>query len=668
MTPRAETASRRGLGADTPVPLTTDTATIIIFNVNSLRNFVKKPQALHHLLAQKADVLGFTEVRGDEEILLRQGVLDLLRPHYPHIFVHNQLGNLRGQAGVAICTTHRLRPSRVEFGFRPQVNGATPLHDTECRVLTAHMAGFCLILHYTPCSRRAGHPEYVKYQRKRTAFDNALRQHASACSAGGKTPLILAGDFNVAPGRDDFYLGHRGFAQYLPSHLPFETSAYTTTTSDLRLWDPVRHFLPKDMAAQYTWFKSKGHRERRQGWRLDHFLLSQHFRSDRTFHLSAIKPGTGVLDVDGSDHKPIQLCLAFSAAYKPPCGSTALIRHTPVNAPPAGARKEFPSDQQALLPTCDPGLLADFAATLRDLHAPADLFSIQEGYVPPDTGPTRGYRPTLAGIREAEEEVPAELNQLRAIRTTQRSPVVPVALRLGTLDEALTARDMHSAPKLRRQAGFRCPILQDQVWIDGAHTPTTLVDSGCSDLAISLDFVLAMYSLTSEHDLPSVPAFHPLDTRFAFKMGDSRVTAPVGSLRVPFQLQGILFNEVNLWILRDLSHEVIVGMKLLRALPNACLHFESMRLTVDTLAYSTSISLEAPSYTSLEDLSAATSVESLKREIPTGVFPLFAKDNRTLRPRKEYVVRVTMSAQARALLQPTDFLFLPSSAVAAGYR
>jgi exodeoxyribonuclease-3 len=95
--------------------------------------------------------------------------------------------------GVAILSRRGL--DDVSYGF---ADGADP--DTEARLMTARCDGIRIVTVYVP-NGRALHAEHYQYKLR---WLDRMHAHLDAVAEPGE-PLILAGDFNIAPTDADVY-------------------------------------------------------------------------------------------------------------------------------------------------------------------------------------------------------------------------------------------------------------------------------------------------------------------------------------------------------------------------------------------------------------------------------------------------------------------------------
>jgi exodeoxyribonuclease-3 len=151
------------------------------------------------------------------------------------------------------------RPART-----PDVGDDEPL--AEARILAVRTGGVRVVSLYAPNGRVVGSPFY---QAKLAWFDRLARWLESACSPD--EPLVLGGDFNVAPTDADVWdptLCHGG------THVsPPEREAFARLT-DWGLVDAYR--LHHTEGERFTWWDYRaGHFHKNFGMRIDHLLVTR---------------------------------------------------------------------------------------------------------------------------------------------------------------------------------------------------------------------------------------------------------------------------------------------------------------------------------------------------------------------------------------------------------
>lgn len=193
--------------------------------------------------------------------------------------------------GVAIAS--RLGLTRVRRGFR----GAQREPFGEPRAIAATVAGFRLWSVYVPNGRELWDPHYAF----KLVWLERLR-HELITARAGRTPTIVAGDFNVAPSDLDIYAPSRWRRR---THASAPERAAIDALVDLGLRDVTREHLPGP--GVYTWWNYRpGQFEKDHGLRIDLALCSapaadavREVRIDRAAR-AAVRP---------SDHAPLVLDL-----------------------------------------------------------------------------------------------------------------------------------------------------------------------------------------------------------------------------------------------------------------------------------------------------------------------------------------------------------------------
>ncbi len=248
---------------------------IITWNVNGLRAALGK-DALRWAWEQQPDVLCLQEIKVRPEQLKEE------QRNFPGFDVIWNPAERLGYSGVATF----LRNPCLDLRLGMDV----PLFDVEGRVISTLHPGFRLFNVYFPSGQR-GH-DRVEYK---LDFYAHLLDVCDTLRVGGES-LILTGDFNTAHMPID--LKNPKQNQKTSGFLP-EERAWLQKFLDHGFVDIYRRLYPDRV--QYTWWTYRsGARERRVGWRLDYFLVSEalapHVR-DVIIHE----------EVPGSDHCPVEL-------------------------------------------------------------------------------------------------------------------------------------------------------------------------------------------------------------------------------------------------------------------------------------------------------------------------------------------------------------------------
>lgn len=216
--------------------------------------------------------------------------------------------------GVAIASRVGISDVLVNFGeplrpsLTPDVSDDEPL--SEARMLAATCGGVRVVCLYAPNGREVGTPFY----RAKLMWFDRLRRWLEE-EADLEAPLVLGGDFNLAPEDADVWdprACHGG------THVsPLEREAFARIL-ELGLFDAYRLHHPEP--GRYTWWDYRaGHFHKNFGMRIDHLLVTHPLRErvvsaeiDREARKGKPTP---------SDHAPLAIDLdepgrAFDAGWR----------------------------------------------------------------------------------------------------------------------------------------------------------------------------------------------------------------------------------------------------------------------------------------------------------------------------------------------------------------
>jgi exodeoxyribonuclease-3 len=233
--------------------------------------------------------------------------------------------------GVAIASRCGIQEVVSNFGepLRPartaDVGDDEPL--AEARLLSAVCAGVRVVCLYAPNGRIVGSPFY---QAKLAWFERLARWLAA--SAGPGDPVVLGGDFNVAPEDADVWdprACHGGTHVSGPEREAFAA---------LRRWglvDAYRRHHPEP--GRYTWWDYRaGNFHKNFGMRIDHLLVTAPL-AERTVWAEIDREARKGKPVP-SDHAPLLVDLdepgrAFDAGWASAEGRIAARRARPAGSP-----------------------------------------------------------------------------------------------------------------------------------------------------------------------------------------------------------------------------------------------------------------------------------------------------------------------------------------------
>jgi exodeoxyribonuclease-3 len=250
----------------------------VTWNVNSLR--ARLPRVLELLELHQPDVVALQETKCTADNF---PVAELDEAGYE--VVHHSGGQW---AGVALLIRRPLAPEVPVLGLS---GDAVP---TEARWCEVSVSGMRFVSTYVPNGRTLESPEFPR----KLEFLEAAAKRAAAIR-DDKQSLVIAGDFNVAPGDPDVY----DPAVYIESTHTSEPerAALRAIQEQGSLIDAYRHLHPAEQ--QFTWWDYRaGNFHKNLGMRIDLVLVSSSLADglmaagiDRDFR-KGFKP---------SDHAPL---------------------------------------------------------------------------------------------------------------------------------------------------------------------------------------------------------------------------------------------------------------------------------------------------------------------------------------------------------------------------
>ena len=249
---------------------------IATFNINGIRR--RLPNLLEWLKDAKPDVVCLQELKAAQEAFPQEA---LAQAGYEAVWKGERAWN-----GVAILS--RLGPPILT---RTRLPGDES--DRQARYIEAAVDGLLIACLYAP----NGNPQPGPRFDYKLAWLERLRQHATTLRRTG-APVVLAGDFNVAPTELDIYPTRSWDKDALIQ--PESRAAFRRLLG--RSWtDALRHLHPGERL--YTFWDYKRQRwPRNAGLRLDHLLLSANLR-DRLVEAGVDREVRG--REGASDHAPV---------------------------------------------------------------------------------------------------------------------------------------------------------------------------------------------------------------------------------------------------------------------------------------------------------------------------------------------------------------------------
>ncbi len=224
---------------------------VVTWNVNSLK--VRMPRVLELLAALEPDVVCMQETKTEAAAFPAD---ELAAAGYDA--VHHSAGRW---AGVAILARHEVGP------IADAVSGLSgELREDEARWVEATVSGMRVASVYVPNGREVDSPTYDE----KLAFLDAIAERAGQLRSSDE-PMLIAGDFNVAPADIDVYdvAAFEGSTHVQPE----ERRRVEAILEAGELVDAYRELHPDDV--HYTWWDYRqGHFHRGMGLRIDLALLS----------------------------------------------------------------------------------------------------------------------------------------------------------------------------------------------------------------------------------------------------------------------------------------------------------------------------------------------------------------------------------------------------------
>lgn len=264
---------------------------ICTWNVNSVR--LRAEQAARFVAEQAPDVLCMQEIKCQAEEFPVQAFVDMGLPHL-------RIAGQKGWHGVAIA-------SRLPIEDAPVLDLCREQH---ARVVGGIIAGVEIQNLYIPAGGDVpDRAENAKFDHKLEFYERLSAEMARRDPA---SPLIVAGDLNVAPGEFDVW-NHRHMSKVV-SHTPVEVEAFGRLMQSLDFIDIVRAAYPEPRKLASWWsYRAQDFRVSDRGLRLDHLLLSPGLR-DAAWRQGA--PSARIHDdvrewEKPSDHAPVSVDLAL---------------------------------------------------------------------------------------------------------------------------------------------------------------------------------------------------------------------------------------------------------------------------------------------------------------------------------------------------------------------
>ena len=262
---------------------------IICFNINGLRARPHQLQALKE--KYNPDVIALQEIKVSDEDFPEQIPTELGFNYYNY--------GQKGFHGVAIFS--KQLPRTVIKGLEggedeSQKRYVQCDYDTNIGVVSVCNS-------YFPQGENRKHPDKFPYKDR---YYKRITNHIESLN----TNVVLTGDFNIAPNRNDIGMNEDGIKRWLSqghtAFLPEEIEWYKKLT-DLGLADIWREKNPDSTKCSWFDYRSRGFdQDPKRGLRIDHFLLSNNLKN--RYIGSEIDHEIRAMDKP-SDHCPVVLDL-----------------------------------------------------------------------------------------------------------------------------------------------------------------------------------------------------------------------------------------------------------------------------------------------------------------------------------------------------------------------
>jgi exodeoxyribonuclease-3 len=259
---------------------------VVTWNINSVR--LRIDQVARFVAEARPDVLMLQEIKCTEDQFPRVAFEEMGLPHL-------RLAGQKGWHGVAIA-------SRLPIQDAPRIEACREGHG---RCVAGRIAGVEFQNFYIPAggdvADRALNP---KFDHKLDFYE---RLTADVARRDRQAPLVMAGDFNIAPGENDVW-NHR-YMSKIVSHTPVEVETLRRLQDAGGFADVVRDQTPEPTKLASWWsYRAVDFRKTNRGLRLDHVWTSPGLTP-------AVVPGSAVIHEPvrawdrPSDHAPVAVDL-----------------------------------------------------------------------------------------------------------------------------------------------------------------------------------------------------------------------------------------------------------------------------------------------------------------------------------------------------------------------
>jgi exodeoxyribonuclease-3 len=280
--------------------------TLASWNINSVRRRMDGVARLAEL--SQADVICLQEIKAENDSFPAEDIAALG-------YQHQAVAGERGYNGVAILSRWPLDAITVHHHCER--------HDARhISAMVSRPGAPPLAVHslYVPAGGEIPDAERNAKFAHKLKFMDAIADHFAG-SYGFRDPMIVAGDFNVAPLPTDVW--DHAKLSHVVTHTPIEIAALERMKRALSFVDVVREVIPAEDPV-FTWwsYRTVEWQTYNRGRRLDHIWVTAPLRA----HIAGVEVLTDVRHWQPpSDHVPVVLRLADAPAQEAAASDDTLI-------------------------------------------------------------------------------------------------------------------------------------------------------------------------------------------------------------------------------------------------------------------------------------------------------------------------------------------------------
>ena len=225
---------------------------VATWNINSVR--LRAEQVARFVNEQQPDVVCLQEIKCRNGEFPENAFVDMGLPYL-------KIAGQKGWHGVAIASRLPLEPA-PDLGL---------CREGHARCVSATVAGVEIQNFYIPAGGDVPDPAVnPKFGHKLDFYERLTTEMARR---DRKAPLLIAGDFNIAPGENDVW-NHRYMSRVV-SHTPVELETMARLKATLGFVDLVREVVPETEKLFSGWsYRAADFRQSNRGLRLDHLWAS----------------------------------------------------------------------------------------------------------------------------------------------------------------------------------------------------------------------------------------------------------------------------------------------------------------------------------------------------------------------------------------------------------